>query len=223
MTPFMRQILSHLILLCLSVTSALCFAKEPINLAIVKQQVQQYHDSGEYEHDIARVMMDASRYLAYRLNHPRFHGKPAVILDIDETALSNYPNMVKLSFGGTLDEIRQGEMQGKDSVIAPTLKFYRYAKSRGIAVFFISGRLEMERAVTQSNLENAGYTQFDGLILRNEAEAKAHAADYKMAKRKQLEAQGFDIILNIGDQKSDLRGGHADKTYKLPNPYYLIP
>jgi acid phosphatase len=29
------------------------------------------------------------------------------------------------------------------------------------------------------------------------------------------------IIANMGDQASDLAGGHAEKTFKLPNPFYL--
>jgi hypothetical protein len=29
------------------------------------------------------------------------------------------------------------------------------------------------------------------------------------------------IIVNIGDQ-SDLEGGHAEMTFKVPNPFYFI-
>ena len=36
-----------------------------------------------------------------------------------------------------------------------------------------------------------------------------------------LEAEGYTIIGNIGDQLSDLEGGHAERTFKLPNPFYL--
>ena len=48
-------------------------------------------------------------------------------------------------------------------------------------------------------------------------------AIYKSHMREQIEKQGYDVVLNIGDQKSDLAGGHADKAFKLPNPYYFIP
>jgi len=27
----------------------------------------------------------------------------------------------------------------------------------------------------------------------------------------------------MGDQESDLRGGYAEKTFKLPNPVYFLP
>ena len=33
---------------------------------------------------------------------------------------------------------------------------------------------------------------------------------------------GYLIILNVGDQESDLTGGFADRTFKLPNPFYFI-
>jgi len=31
------------------------------------------------------------------------------------------------------------------------------------------------------------------------------------------------IIVNAGDQESDLAGGYAERAYKLPNPFYYIP
>jgi len=44
-----------------------------------------------------------------------------------------------------------------------------------------------------------------------------------LLKRKQITEQGYSIVLNLGDQKGDLRGGYAEKAFKLPNPYYLVP
>jgi hypothetical protein len=40
--------------------------------------------------------------------------------------------------------------------------------------------------------------------------------------RDELQKEGKLIILNIGDQHSDLIGGNAKKSIKLPNPFYLI-
>jgi len=31
------------------------------------------------------------------------------------------------------------------------------------------------------------------------------------------------VLVNVGDQWSDLDGGHSIASYKLPNPIYLIP
>ena len=30
-------------------------------------------------------------------------------------------------------------------------------------------------------------------------------------------------VANFGDQFSDLEGGHADRTFKMPNPNYFLP
>jgi hypothetical protein len=46
---------------------------------------------------------------------------------------------------------------------------------------------------------------------------------YKTATRKHIESLGYEIVANFGDQYSDLEGGYADKTFKLPNPTYFLP
>ena len=33
----------------------------------------------------------------------------------------------------------------------------------------------------------------------------------------------YDVVANLGDQYSDLIGGYADRTVKLPNPTYYLP
>jgi len=219
----MKKILS-VILMANTFTSLPVVAKEPVNIAIAKQALVKYHDSGTYMNDVADVMQKAMRYLELRVARNDFAGKkPAIVLDIDETALSNYPDMVHLDFGGTLEQIREDEDKGIDTAITPTLKLYRYAKDHGVAVVFLTGRIEEERQVTTENLHKAGFKNFDKLILRDGVHRKTPAYIYKTSIRKQLSENGYDIVLNIGDQMSDLRGGYADKAFKLPNPYYFIP
>jgi hypothetical protein len=46
---------------------------------------------------------------------------------------------------------------------------------------------------------------------------------YKSATRQHIESLGYDIVGNFGDQFSDLEGGFADRTFKLPNPNYFLP
>ena len=46
---------------------------------------------------------------------------------------------------------------------------------------------------------------------------------YKSAARAAIEKQGYEIVANVGDQYSDLAGGHADLAFKLANPFYFLP
>lgn len=198
-------------------------ANEPVNLGTLKQKLIQYHDTGAYDQDINSEINLATKYLQQRLASSKSNPhKLAIILDIDETSLSNYQNMLTENFGGRLEEIRDAEIKGLDPAIKPTLNFYRFAKAHHVAVFFISGRHEDERDITIKNLKTVGFEQWDGLILRDGEYLKTPAATYKSAMRKKLNEEGYDIVLNIGDQNSDLAGGYADKGIKLANPYYFI-
>jgi hypothetical protein len=46
--------------------------------------------------------------------------------------------------------------------------------------------------------------------------------EYKSGERGAIERDGYRIIANVGDQASDVADGHADRAFKLPNPFYFI-
>jgi hypothetical protein len=46
---------------------------------------------------------------------------------------------------------------------------------------------------------------------------------FKAPERRKLADQGYTILFSIGDQESDLIGGYAERTFKLPNPVYYLP
>lgn len=217
-----KKILFSVFLLMTSLTA---LAKEPPNLAAFRQTLIQYHDSGEYQQDIAAVLQRAMIWLdSGHARAAKKHGrKPALVLDIDETALSNYADMQSRGFGGTEEDIFRAEAMGHDPAIAPILTLFRKAKAHGMAVFFITGRKERERKVTEKNLRSAGYHGWKGLFLKPNHWHGASTGPWKAAIRANLEKKGYTILLNIGDQYSDLFGGHAQKHLKLPNPWYFIP
>jgi len=55
------------------------------------------------------------------------------------------------------------------------------------------------------------------------ANASCATIPYKSGTRAYIESQGYDIVADFGDQFSDLLGGFADKTFKMPNPNYYLP
>jgi predicted secreted acid phosphatase len=185
-------------------------AKEPKNLDLIKQELIEYHDSGHYLQDQRAAISKAKQYLMAHLAANK-NGKPlAIIFDIDDTALSNYPKLLKRDFSSTETEINKSYNDPSSPAIQPTLELYQFAKAHQVDVFFITGRPEAYRQPTEQNLKLMGYKNWNALIMRRD---KAEA-------RNEIEKKGYDIVLNMSDQARDLKGGHADRMIKMPNPYY---
>jgi predicted secreted acid phosphatase len=200
------------------------------NLGILREKLLRYQASGEYELQLAATATEAARYLASR---PADGGRGAIVLDLDETSLSNWTyleanQLARLHYGPC--DLPQGPCgwtawadMAAASAIEPTLEVYRLAQNRGLAVFFITGRPESERAATERNLRAVGYEGWANLYMEPDGAAFPSAADFKAPRRHEIEEQGYEIVLNMGDQDSDLEGGYARRTFKLPNPFYWIP
>ena len=180
--------------------------------------VRDYHDSGRYDRDLAVLDSHASGYLDKRLSSWTTKRTPAIVLDIDETSLSNYAGLAASGFTQVGNVINPVTATGK--AIQPTLALYRHARQRKVAVFFITGRPPEIAGITALNLVNEGYTDgWSGLYTKP---ASAGTQEFKSSTRAAIEARGYEIVANVGDQESDLDGGHADRGFKLPNPFYFI-
>jgi hypothetical protein len=204
--------------------------------------LRTYHDSGTYLNQVAQIDKIAQTALdkgirSYRVKaraarhgghgHGHGHGnghkprKLALVLDIDETSLSNYSAINADNF--TYGPASQAEATDEIGVAIPsTLALYQDAIGKGVAVFFITGRGEASRAHTEHNLQTQGFTKWNAVVLKPAGSTLSTVA-YKSAARADIEKQGYEIVANVGDQYSDLAGGHADVTYKLANPFYFLP
>jgi acid phosphatase len=205
-------------------------AGEIANVGQVKLAARAYYADGRYEAEFAKVAAAATAYLEQRA--PRV-ARPAIVFDIDDTALSTWPAIEANDFGyipdGPCDRLPKGpcgSIAFEDSAslkpLLPTLALYRRARELGVDVFFITGRREARRAGSERNLKLAGYDGWTRVVLKP-ADWKGSSAAFKSAARAAIEAEGYTIVVNIGDQQSDLDGGHAERGFKLPNPFYFIP
>lgn len=194
---------------------------EPTNIYNAKQDVKAYYNSGGYNQALNQVGEKAMVYLKSCQDTP---GKLAIVMDIDETSLSNYPAEIQMDFGYSTEIFNKFIASDEESVIAPTLALFKQAQTQGIATIFITGRPESQRADTEKNMKRLGYTNYTKLILKPDDFPKGgSAADFKAPERAKIEKEGYRIILNIGDQYSDLNGGYANKMFKYPNPFYYLP
>lgn len=202
----------------------------PRNLGDLKRQVTEYKRSGAYDRDVALAIKKAEDYVERRAAAVR---RPALVLDIDETSLSNWAQIQANDYGTIVAGpcnlpagpcgLASWQMSAKAEAIRPTLALFKAAKAKNVSVFFITGRNESVRASTEENLRTAGYDGWEELIMRPADSSTPSASDFKAPERAKIAAKGFTIIANIGDQPSDLNGGYAERSFLVPNPFYRIP
>lgn len=188
-----------------------------------RDSIERYMLSGSYNKDIQAKLEEAWRYLDHRIQNQQSE-KLAIVLDIDETALSYYDDMKRNAFTGNSEAAAAAYMLANGKPIEPILNLYKYALQQKVNVFFITGRPatpEITNATTQ-NLRAAGYESWTKLYFRPVEDDNMNIKDYKAAARREISNLGYTIILNIGDQEVDLKGGFAEANIKLPNPFYKI-
>jgi putative acid phosphatase of HAD superfamily subfamily IIIB len=175
----------------------------------------------------------------------------AIVLDVDDTSLAtwNYEIFSNWAFnpgtnGTFVTEQRFPAVPGMVDLALT-------AEREGYAIFFLTGRGAAQEAATLGNLTadgigvDAGYPKpttlsngEDGLFTKpavadypdylraacaGDPNGSCTTVHYKTATRAHIESLGYEIVANFGDQFSDLEGGHADRTFKLPNPNYFLP
>jgi acid phosphatase len=207
--------------------SHVLLSQEPApNLGKLKLRLVAYHDCKErcYETDLNHQSDLAIAYLQRRVAKAATQEKLALVLDIDETSLSNWTVESQDDFGYIGKDWTDWENSEKAPAIAGTLRLFHEALKHGVSVFFITGRDVSLEAVTSDNLKSAGYHDWAGLALRGPHPATQSVTEYKSGERKKIVDAGYKIVLNLGDQMSDLNGSpQAEMSVKLPNPFYYIP
>jgi predicted secreted acid phosphatase len=196
-------------------------AAEPANLTTHKQQINAYVATGEYGKAVTKVAADANKYVAKRIPKGAKDGKKlAIVFDIDETTLSNVRHIQANDYGYLPKVWDAWVDDGQATAIYPVQAVYNTAVNGRIAVFFITGRTPDGAAGTERNLREVGYGTWTKIFYKP-ADFTQGTRGFKIDVRRKLVADGYVIIANLGDQQGDLAGGYAEKTFKLPNPFYI--
>jgi predicted secreted acid phosphatase len=224
-------------------TASQVSAGQPPNVTLVEQQVEAYYgdtvDAQGHHHpsensawgrQAAAAIADGQRYLTQKLRHAH---QPAIVLDVDDTSEVTEGWEVDSQFAYDPASNEAAIDANQFPAITPTLKLAQYAAAHGVAVFFLTGRPEHQRAATVADLASDGYPTPKALFLKAEkgtpppsylsCGSTCTTDQYKSQTRAYIQSLGYDIVLNVGDQYSDLSYGHEDKAVKLPNPMYYLP
>ena len=193
-----------------------------------------FSPTGAYANEMAGIVDDAEKYLRKPNNgdHPSTTATKAVLFDVDDTLLNTYSYEIYTNFVFSPTSNNAFADAAVFPAVPHMVDLEHYAESKGYTVFFLTGRGIARHAGTLTNLTSEGYDVVDAnLYLKNPAAswlvpcggAACTTTQYKSLTRQHIESLGYDIVGNFGDQFSDLNGGFANKTFKLPNPMYFLP
>jgi hypothetical protein len=207
----------------------------------------QFAPDSNYAKQVAQVVSGAEGFLSAQ-THKADNGKKAILLDVDDTSLNTYNYEIASNFAYNPTANGTFVTQQQFPAVPGMPELTQQAAAEGYAVFYLTGRGEAQEAATLGNLTDDGVgvdadfvaptdvaPGVDGLFTKPApanypsylkaacGTAACSTVQYKSATRAYIESQGYEIIANFGDQQSDLTGGHAFRTFKLPNPMYFIP
>lgn len=157
-------------------------------------------DYAAWRRDVAAVVAEARPWIEARTESAGSE-KQAIVLDIDNTALETHFHPFWKLPTPAVGDVRE---------------LARYADARGAAVFFVTARPGIIHSLTDWNLKQVGYP-VDGLRVRSLPDLFEEVSAYKTEQRAEIEAKGYKIIANIGNNTTDLVGGHAERGFKLPD------
>lgn len=156
----------------------------------------------------------------------------AIVVDIDETVLDNSPAQAftikkRLPFNLT-DWYAWGEMRSAKA-IPGSVDFLKYANGKGVKIFYVSNRDEVQKQATIDNLKAVGFPDAtaETVLLRQTESSKT--------VRRTAISQNYRIVILAGDNLNDLsevfekksvadRFMEVDKTRELyGNKFIVLP
>ena len=176
------------------------------------------------EHDLIylQTYRDAQMQLLKALKDPKWDAltkddrvapvsrklKPAVVLDVDETALDNSPYQARLIRSGT--EYNEADWanwckEEAARALPGAVEFTRFAAKHGIAVIFISNRAKDLDTVTLANLRKVGFPVSgpDAFLGLGTFVEGCEQIGTEKGCRRQLISRKYRVLMQVGDQIGD--------------------
>lgn len=175
------------------------------------QKAAEYRALAYQAFNIARLRLDADfdRKSLKKLAKAERKMPRAIVVDIDETVLDNSPAQ---AFGiktntpyNTKDWYTWGELR-KAKAVPGSVEFLNYALTKGVKIFYISNRDEVQKQATLDNLKSAGFADVstENLLLRT-AESGKDA-------RRSVVTEKYRIVMLVGDNLDDFTSAFEKKT-----------
>jgi 5'-nucleotidase (lipoprotein e(P4) family) len=146
---------------------------------------------------LARMLLDRD----LRMNR-RNRMKRAVIVDVDETIVDNTryeARMVKEGVPHTSDRFTDWVNRAEGEAIPGALAFLGYANARGVRVFYITNRKQIEKEGTARNLKKLGFPNVNDETLL----VRPDNTDSSKEPRRVAVSARYHVVLLMGDNLND--------------------
>src|SRR6266849_5607745 len=176
---------------------------EPAQNTYIESAVLWQQSSGErralsYQaFALARLMLDRDLRMNRRVKKPR-----AVIVDLDETILDNsfnegmqVRNHVNFNQKDWTDWVNRAEA----TAVPGSVEFLNYAAARGVTVFYITNRNDIQKQGTATNLKKLGFPNVNDQTLLVQTDPKNSSKE----PRRQSVGAKYRIVLLMGDDLND--------------------
>lgn len=175
------------------------------------QKAAEYRALAFQAYNLARLRLDADLDKKNVKKLPKDQRKMprAIVVDIDETVLDNSPAQafgIRNGKGFNLpDWYAWGDMK-KAKAIPGAVDFLNYAVSKGVKIFYISNRDEVQKAATIENLKTVGFNDVsaENVLLRTKESGKD--------ARRSVAAEKHRVVMLIGDNLDDFTSAFEKKS-----------
>ena len=174
------------------------------------QSSAEYRALAYQAFSLARLRLDQRLATQRRGRAARGVKPPAIIVDVDETVLDNSRFQAEMILRGTgytpqawqawCDRAEAGAVPG-------AAEFLNYAARRGVQVFYITNRRQVEKAGTLTNLKNAGFpgVNDETVVIREQSSASKET-------RRQMVRARYRVVMLVGDNLNDFNDDFAGKS-----------
>ena len=209
-----------------------------VGAILYQQKSAEYRALAYQAYNLARWQLDADFDKKNLKTLPKAEQKMprAIVVDIDETVLDNSPANALGAKSDVPFNVKDwyawGEMR-KAKPVPGAVEFLNYAVSKGVKIFYISNRDEIQKKATIDNLRSVGFTDVadDNVQLRQSESTKeprrgAVAAKYRVVM---LIGDNLDDFSGVFERRSVMERFTAADTFRsawgkrfivLPNPMY---
>ncbi len=175
------------------------------------QKAAEYRALSYQAYNLARMRLDADLDKKSVKKLPKDQRKlpRSIVVDIDETVLDNSPAQAYGIKNGQPFNLQAwyawGEMR-KAKALPGAVEFLNYAVSKGVKVFYISNRDEVQKAATIDNLKSVGFADVsaENVLLRTSESSKD--------ARRAIAGGKHRIVMLLGDNLDDFTSAFERKS-----------